>query len=311
MQAVTIQQLQNAVLLIDKPAGVTSSETVGIVKKILKARKIGHSGTLDKFASGLLVVCTGMYTKLTRFFLDSDKRYTGSVRLGVATDTDDVEGAVMERRPVGDIADSKLDELVSAFSGRISQRPPQYSALKLQGRRASDLMRSGKDVSLAEREVEIRDFRISRSPGDPSLLSIEVACTKGTYIRSLARDMGAMLGTGAHLESLRRTGSGAFSVAEAAGIDELRAFAEGYAPGKRFYLTPREALADFGCLVVSEEGRRKVLNGAFFAADDVLEREKRGEKPCLILDEKKNCIAIVEVEFENWRINYLNVFNGV
>lgn len=306
----TREELHNTVLLVHKPAAITSSDTIGKVKKILRARKIGHAGTLDMFATGLLVVCTGALTKLTRFFLESDKQYAGRVRLGIRTDTDDIQGNVIDTRPVGRISDSIISGMTARFTGPLLQSPPAFSALKVGGRRASDLARKGMAVDLAPRPIEIRKLEVRRVPGDESALDITVGCSKGTYIRSLARDMGDYLGTGAHLESLVRTASGNFLLDDAVSPDELSEIVAGRSAGKRFFRSAAEALSGFGTVRVNERGEKKALNGAIFPIGDVLEMKEGYNKPYIVFGGGENLIAIAEIDIEDWNIRYLNVFSG-
>lgn len=305
------RDLQNAILLIDKPSGLTSFETISTVKRVLKLRKAGHSGTLDKFASGLLVMCTGWCTKLTRFFLDSDKRYDGIIRLGISTDTDDREGTVTERNSVVPVNSEDIEHLKSMFSGVIRQTPPRYSALKIQGKRASDRVRSGETVDIQEREVTVFDLVLESVKDDSAVILTKVHCSKGTYIRSLARDIGKVLGFGAHLEELRRTESGQFSVHDAATLDEIRQYAEGSKVRSDFIRDPVDAFSDFGTMTVNDVAAERVLNGAPFGRENVMHFAPAGSKPYLILNEKKILIAIVDADIENWRITYINVFNAV
>ena len=305
------RDLQNAILLVDKPSGLTSFETISTVKRILKLRKVGHSGTLDKFASGLLVVCTGWCTKLTRFFLDSDKRYDGSIRLGISTDTDDREGTVLSRNTVVPVRPEDIEYLTGKFSGVITQKPPRYSALKIQGKRASDRVRSGEKVEIAEREVSVYSLVLERAEEDAEVLNVHVHCSKGTYVRSLARDIGETLGFGGHLEELRRVGSGRFSVDDAATLDEIQGYAAGRCVERDFIRDPVDAFSEFGSMVVDATAAERIMNGAPFKRDNVLQRVSVDNKPYLILNEKKNLIAIVDADIENWRITYINVFNVV
>jgi tRNA pseudouridine55 synthase len=308
---VRINDLQNSVLLIDKPVNKTSYQTIEEVKSLLKVKKIGHSGTLDKFASGLLVVCTGYATKLTRYFLERYKRYIGTIKLGITTDTLDREGEIIEAKELTEISDESILNLMEKFTGEIYQIPPVYSSLKIGGRRASDLVREGKDVELNERKVHVRSFEVLRVLEDKTLLRIDVTCSKGTYIRSIARDIGIFLGTGAYLDELRRINLGKFSVDDSVSLSDLRGFTEGERIHikKKFYYSPFEALSDFGVVVIDDRIRARVLNGAFFSKEDIRQIRVVEGKPYRILDEDKNLIAIAKIEVENWRMNYLNVFN--
>lgn len=301
----------NSVLLIDKPAGQTSFDTISILKKILKIKKIGHSGTLDKFASGLLIICTGWATKLTRYFLESDKRYIGTLKLGFTTDTDDLTGNIIENKEVKILNPEDINNLPEKFTGESYQLPPLYSALKINGRRASDLTREGKNISLNRRKININKLDILKIDLDNSTVEIDVTCSKGTYIRSLARDIGEYLGTGAHLAGLRRIASGNFTIENAATIDEIiesvgkcRTTID-----KKFLLRPEEALSTFSSIIIKNIIIKKIINGAFFDKNDVIEIRDRNRNPFIILDEEENLIAIADIDIDNWLIKYLNVFN--
>ena len=299
------------VLLIDKPVGITSNDTLNEIKRATGVRKIGHSGTLDKFASGLLVVCTGLVTKFARFFLDHDKSYEAILKLGIVTDTLDTEGAVIEERQVSRISDEAIQALERDFLGRIIQRPPEYSALKIGGKRASDLVRSGVSPVMKDREVVIKCLSIQRVEGDDSLLRAEIICSKGTYIRSLARDIGEYLGTGGHLRALRRTASGNFRVVDALSLDELKAISKGGGTEKRYALSPVEALSGFGIITVKNGVEVKISHGSPFGQNDIENVAHADNVPYLVLGTDKKLIAIVEPDFNKWTVKYLNVFHGI
>jgi tRNA pseudouridine55 synthase len=299
----------NAVLLINKTEGVTSFDVVSMVRKLLRQRKIGHSGTLDKFASGLLVLCTGASTKLTRYFLESDKRYRAMIQLGIVTDTDDPTGVVLEERPVPPFSHEDILRALDSFRGEQLQRPPRYSALKLSGKRASDLARSGGEVDLQPRRVRIREIMLNSYDPASGRLSIDVVCSKGTYIRSIARDLGEKLDVGGHCRELARLGSGSFSLENAVTVDELRLHLETGLPARKFRLSPGEALAGFRRMVVNQNAVRRVFNGALFPQADIISVGESGEKGFIILDEGENLIAIADIDIDKWQIKYNNVFN--
>jgi tRNA pseudouridine55 synthase len=212
--------MMDGALLLDKPLGVSSNFALQKAKKIMGARKAGHGGTLDPLASGLLVVVFGEATKFAGPLLDGDKEYLATLQLGVTTATGDAEGDVLERRPI-DANDADVQEVLGRFRGEIEQIPPMYSALKRDGVPLYKLARRGEEVERKPRRVSISqlDLRAFHSP----LMEIRVRCSKGTYIRTLAQDIGAALGCGAHLAALRRTGSGRFRIDDAAGLEALAA----------------------------------------------------------------------------------------
>ena len=209
----------DAVLLLDKPVGMSSNAALQIARRRFRAAKAGHGGTLDPLASGLLPVLFGEATKFSGSLLEGGKRYRATVRLGVRTDTADAEGSTLSERPVPCMSDAVLEAALAAFRGDIEQVPPMHSALKRDGQPLYRLARQGIEVDRAPRRVRIDRLALLRHEG--SFLDLDIACSKGTYIRSLADDLGEKLGCGAHLAALRRTGAGPFDVGEAWTLDRL------------------------------------------------------------------------------------------
>ena len=203
-------------LLLDKPVGLTSNAALQKAKKALGAAKAGHAGTLDPLASGLLIVLFGEATKFAGPLLDADKEYVATLKLGERTTTGDAEGEVIQTRPV---RIEGLAPVLERFKGQIEQVPPMHSALKHKGTPLYRLARRGEEVARAPREVRIAQLEVLESA--PPRLVLRVVCSKGTYIRTLAEDIGEALGCGAHLAGLRRTGSGRFRVEDARGLDAL------------------------------------------------------------------------------------------
>ncbi len=213
--------MESGILLVDKPEGPSSAEVVRKVKRALKAKKVGHLGTLDPFASGLLLLGINDGTKIADLFLTARKTYSGVITLGVETDTQDSTGKVLETREVPSLTQAELARLQETFTGTLSQTPPMYSALKKGGVRLYQLARQGRDVPREPRRIEIERLRL-RLLGSAEL-GMEVACSKGTYIRTLAADMGKYLGCGAHLKSLRRLSCGALTVDQALPVSAIEA----------------------------------------------------------------------------------------
>lgn len=209
----------SGILLIDKPRGITSNAALGRAKRVLGIKKAGHTGTLDPMASGLLALCFGEATKVSAFLLDGDKSYLAEVTLGVTTDSEDAEGSVLEEKPVPALDEPAIESVLARFRGAIEQVPPMFSALKHQGKRLYELARKGEQVERPARSVTIHELELLGFDGQR--LRIAVSCSKGTYIRSLARDIGEALGCGAHLSALRRTGSAPFSVENAVDLEQL------------------------------------------------------------------------------------------
>jgi len=210
----------DGVLLLDKPVGVSSNAALQRARRAYNAEKAGHTGTLDPLASGLLPVCFGEAAKFARFLLDADKRYTATVRFGVTTTTLDAEGEVVARSDVT-IDRADIEAALPAFTGRIRQVPPAYSALKHQGRSHYEYARAGIDVPREAREIHVASLRLIEWATPDAVL--EVACSKGTYVRTLAADLGEALRCGAHLAALRRTATGGFDIAAAIALDRLEA----------------------------------------------------------------------------------------
>ena len=211
------------VLLIDKEPGWTSHDVVARSRRLTGQRRIGHTGALDPMATGLLVLCLGRATRLVEYMMPGEKAYEGEIALGQETDTDDAEGKPTHTAevPEGDIG---LDAIARHFTGEIMQTPPAYSAVKVEGRRAYALAREGAVPELRPRPVRVSALRLERLATDR--ISVDVHCGPGMYVRSLARDIGRAIGCGAHLASLRRTGSGPFHIREAVPVEALGAFAQ-------------------------------------------------------------------------------------
>lgn len=214
----------HGILLLDKRLGVSSNQALQEVKRLLNAAKAGHTGSLDPLATGLLPLCFGEATKVSGMMLDDDKRYRVVIRLGVLTDTGDAEGAVLETKPVPEITQTMLDACLQGFTGEIDQVPPMYSALKLNGKKLYELAREGKTVERKARRIAIYELKQLDFAGDR--LTLEVFCSKGTYIRSLAEDIGAHFGCGATVAELRRLQAGVFHIEAAVTIEQLRAMDE-------------------------------------------------------------------------------------
>jgi len=214
----------SGILLVDKPQGITSHDVVSRTRKFIGTRKVGHAGTLDPMATGLLVLGVNNATRLLTFVVGLDKQYTATIRLGAVTNTDDAEGELGQREDAATLAaitDAQVTAAVSHLTGDISQRPSSVSAIKVDGKRAYTLAREGAEVVLAARPVTVSRFDVLETRrGDWLDLDVVVDCSSGTYIRALARDLGEALGVGGHLTALRRTRIGPFGVEDAVPIDE-------------------------------------------------------------------------------------------
>ena len=223
---------RSGILLLDKPRGLTSNQALGRAKYLLGLRKAGHTGALDPMATGLLPLCFGEATKVSAFLLDADKGYLAEARLGVATDSGDADGEEIARQPVPDLDRARVEQALEEFRGPIDQVPPMYSALKHNGKRLHELARAGIEVDRPPRRVTIFNLDLLALEGDR--LTLRVQCSKGTYIRSLAMDLGERLGCGAHLTALRRERSGPFELRDAVTLDDLEAL--GSEPERRALL---------------------------------------------------------------------------
>ena len=254
----------DGLLVVDKPAGISSTGVVNQIKKLTRPIKIGHAGTLDPFATGVLVLCFNQATKLAGYFLDQDKVYEGVLYLGQTTDTQDVTGEVLRRRPVK-VSPEEIEQAAGLFRGAISQKPPAYSALKRDGEPLYKKARRGEEVLTDPREVTIHSLEITAV--EPPRVSFTVRCSKGTYIRTLAHDWGAALGCGGHLEALRRIASGRFTIEQALLLGQVEATARRERLADRL-IPPAKAL-DWPGAVVREEAVVKVGHGQTLASNEL------------------------------------------
>ena len=255
----------HGMMTIYKEAGYTSSDVVARLRGILHMKKIGHTGTLDPDAEGVLPVCLGNGTKLCELIADRDKEYIAVMRLGVVTDTQDMSGKVLRRIPDEDVKKlvtrEALDRAAEEFKGEITQVPPMYSAVKVNGRRLYQYARQGKKVEIPDRRVTIYELEIADV--DLPLVTMRVRCSKGTYIRTLCQDLGERLGTGAAMEHLLRTRVGQFRLEQSIRLDDAEAVMKSDDPGRiEEYIAPVDSFFESAPrAVVSEEGMRYLLNG--------------------------------------------------
>jgi tRNA pseudouridine55 synthase len=247
----------SGLVIVDKPKGWTSHDVVARIRKLAGTKRVGHAGTLDPMATGVLVVGVNKATRLLGYLTLSQKEYTGTIRLGETTDTDDAEGSIISHVPIKNLTEPALLGAVAALRGQIRQVPPGVSAIKVGGRRAYRLARDGQAPELAAREVTVSEFTVGavRPAGEVTDVDVRVVCSSGTYIRALARDLGAALGVGGHLTALRRTRAGPYLVSQARSLDEL---------AERLELVPlaEAAAAAFGRRELTSEQARAVGHGA-------------------------------------------------
>src|SRR3954454_24064390 len=239
--------MKDGLVVVDKAAGCTSHDVVGKLRKIYGQRRVGHAGTLDPDATGVLLVGLGRVTRLMRFLQSAGKSYRGRIVFGVATDTLDASGAVLERAEMP-VSRAQLETAVCAFTGDIEQVPPMVSALRVGGRRLHELARAGVEVDRDPRPVTVDRFALAAT-NDLGVLAIDVTCSGGTYVRTLAADLGRLLGGGAHLRDLRRTAVGEFTI-EDAGPPETAAL-----------LPVETAVRTLSMVVVDHDVASKVANG--------------------------------------------------
>jgi tRNA pseudouridine55 synthase len=275
---------QNGVILVDKPAGITSFQTLGAIKKIACTGKVGHAGTLDKFATGLLVVATGWCTRLAPWFTGLDKQYRATIRFGEETDTLDPEGEVIGT--AGIPKNAEVARVIKDFLGPIEQVPPVYSAVHISGERAHRLARAGKPVELQPRRVEISAIEIQSF--EPPDMVICVHCSKGTYIRSLARDIGKAAGSRAHVIALRRTHVGPFLVENAVAPDEIQLDKDVIGAASAL-----EHFRDMQKTAVSPEIVKSVRNGQTIDMES-LDTPPKADGEIVITDRTGEMIAILD-----------------
>lgn len=281
----------NGMLLVDKPRGLTSHDVVARVRRILRVKRVGHAGTLDPMATGLLVLAVGPSTRLLRFAQSSAKRYEGEVTFGVATDSLDADGQVIERREVPALRAEDVAREAAGMLGAQTQVPPMVSALKVGGRRLHALARQGVVVEREPRAIEVFDFTLEPTE-DPARWRFAVSCSVGTYVRVLASDLAACLGTIAHLSALRRVASGDWRVEQAVTLEQLD---ERASEGHFELGAPSELVASLDAIVVDEDDERRLREGQRLRAEGPLGGEVAA------LDRAGNLVAIVERRGDLWQ----------
>jgi tRNA pseudouridine55 synthase len=253
------------IVLVDKPAGPTSHDVVAKMRKLFNTRKVGHAGTLDPMATGMLVIGIGRATRLLGYFTAHDKEYLGTIRLGISTTTDDAQGELVKETSALHITESQILETIRDFRGPIMQQPSAVSAIKIDGKRAYARVRDGEEISIPSRSVLIHDLEIVEIKQLPDLsvidVKVRVVCSAGTYIRALARDIGERLEVGGHLTELRRTRSGVF--------DSMTSLENLQANPKIMDLATAVKLG-FQHIVLTEEQASKAVNGVRLSAPDEL-----------------------------------------
>ena len=280
----------SGVLIIDKPIGMTSHDVVQHVRRGTRIKRAGHTGTLDPRASGVLVVLVGPAVRLSEFVSASDKHYQAVIKFGMTTDTYDLEGEVTSRKPV-DISFEELEEALSGFVGEVEQTPPVYSALKINGKPAYEYAREGKEIEMESRTVTVHSLELL--DWDPPEAVIDIQCSSGTYVRSLASDLGEKLGSGATLTGLRRTKSGKFGLRDAV---SLRRLEEAFENGDWYkYLLPAaEALGDWYTIVLTPDQIDDVSHGHRVPGEANLEHAQKARA----IGEDGELVALMEYDSE-------------
>jgi tRNA pseudouridine55 synthase len=247
----------NGLIVIDKPTGITSHDVVSIVRRATGERSVGHLGTLDPMATGVLPLLLGKYTRLAQFFGQAEKQYTGTIRFGFATNTFDAEGEpAAEPQMLTDSLDA-LREFAKAFAGELDQMPPVFSAKKINGVPAHKLARAGKEVAVKPARITIHNFALNTLEGDTA--SFEMHVSAGGYVRSVAHELGQLAGCGAHLSSLRRTQAGPFTLAQSLTIDELKTLSRDEIEARLPH--PRTLLPEMPSVIVDEQTAGRIRNG--------------------------------------------------
>jgi tRNA pseudouridine55 synthase len=290
MQNEQYKNVISGVLVVDKPVGLTSHDVVQIIRKGTGIRRAGHTGTLDPRASGVLVVLIGPAVRLSEFVSASDKRYQATIRLGSTTDTYDSEGAITSETSSNHITEEKFNEILQTYVGEIEQVPPPYSAVKVKGRKAYELARNGEEVELEPRKIQV--YSLDVLEWDPPEVVIDAYCSSGTYVRSLANDLGESLGTGAYLIGLRRTKSGRFTLREAVPLRRLK---EAFQAGDWYkYLIPAaDALGDWPALELDADQVDLVRHGHRIPAEPGSEGWSRA------ITEQGDLVALLEYNAES------------
>ncbi len=288
----------DGILNINKAVGMTSHDVVARVRKTLKQKRVGHTGTLDPMASGVLPICVGQATRVAEYLSESGKAYQAEITFGVMTDTYDAEGVVLSEKDASDLSREQIEEMLPAFLGLQMQQPPRYSAIKIQGQPAYKLARAGEEVTLALRPIEIIQLQVLdwNSPR----LSLTVECSKGTYIRSLANDLGHTSGYGAYLSALIRTRSGPFSLKESISLEQLAKAVEQDEVAN--YLFPADsALQNYPAFHLDTTTAQYVLHGNPFSYQSSVEQNAKGLARVYAPDGQFLAIASWDTEQQKWQ----------
>lgn len=294
----------HGILPVWKPEQCTSHDVVAIIRRLAKQKKVGHTGTLDPSVTGVLPICLGKATRVAEYVQNMPKKYEGTLTLGIATDTQDQDGSVVEQKDVHDVTASQLEAVFKTFTGEITQVPPMYSAVKVMGRRLYDLAREGKEIERQARTVYIYRLEILHvRDGKQPQIDFRVECSKGTYVRTLCVDIGQALGYPAHMSHLVRVKSGPFTKQQCVTLSDLE-----QVPPHEWrlrWLLPLEAgLIQFPALTVSDENRRRIQSGQMIDLPD----ETYSPETLLRILVQKECLALYKVDTTGTRAKPVKVF---
>ena len=309
-QPVKTRQESSGIIVIDKPQNITSAKVVAEVKHLLDARKVGHAGTLDPFAAGVLVCCINDATRLARFLLAGNKTYDATLKLGIETDTQDMTGTVTAVKPVKDWPQETIKSAVKKFEGQIEQQPPVFSALKHKGTPLYRLARKGTPVQKPARRIHISKINILEVK--LPLVHFEVSCSAGTYIRTLCADIGRQLGCGGHLLALTRTESSGFKIQQAISLARLekRALA---GDSKRYLISMTDALGDMPTCIADQKLIEKIRHGKHLKRSDIeivqsSAKSKKQDATIKIVDGDNILHAVLNYEKNRDKLSYACVF---
>jgi len=284
----------NGILVIDKPPGLSSARVVSIVKRLLQVKKAGHAGTLDPFATGVLIVCINQATRLARFWLNSAKTYQAELCLGIETDTQDPTGTVISTSAAVDVPEDTLQAVMKSFVGTMNQVPPVYSALKHLGVPLYKLARKGEPFQKPDRQIQI--YRLEIQEIALPLIRFEVSCSAGTYVRTICADIGKILGCGGHLKNLRRTASSGYAIADAISLSELEELVRS-GNVDRYLTGMAEALPDMVSLQADKALTDKIKYGMMITVADVPPScLLPGENLVKIIDGNKRLLSILNYD---------------
>ena len=309
-QPVKTRQESSGIIVIDKPQNITSAKVVAEVKRLLNARKVGHAGTLDPFAAGVLVCCINDATRLARFLLAGNKTYDATLKLGIETDTQDMTGTVTAVKPVKDWPEDTIKSAVKKFEGQIEQQPPVFSALKHKGTPLYRLARKGTPVQKPARRIHISKINILEVK--LPLVHFEVSCSAGTYIRTLCADIGRQLGCGGHLLALTRTESSGFKIQQAISLARLE---KRVAAGdrKRYLISMTDAIGDMPACIADQKLIEKIRHGKHLKKSDIeiiqsSAKSKKQDANIKIVDDDNMLHAVLNYEKNRDKLSYACVF---